>query len=407
MNCRSCNAPLTEVFVDLGMSPLSNAYIRADQLGAPEVFFPLDVRVCSECFLVQLPEYEAPDVIFGDYAYFSSYSDSWLKHASEYVSMITPRLGLGPQSHVVEIASNDGYLLQYFVDIGVPVLGIEPADSVAQAAIKKGIPTIVEFFGESLGRRLASEGQLADLVIGNNVLAHVPNLNDFVAGVKALLTPTGVATFEFPHLLHLVDRLEFDTIYHEHFSYFSFITVRSVFERHGLTLFDVEELESHGGSLRIYAKHTEDRSKDVLAAVEGLIDRERAAGFDSIETYRGFQPLVEAAKREILAFLIQAKNEGKRVVGYGAPAKGNTLLNYCGVRTDLIEYTVDRNPHKRDKFLPGTHIPVYAPEKIFEDQPDYVMVLPWNLKEEIIGQNLGIAEWGGRFVLPLPRVEVL
>jgi len=244
-------------------------------------------------------------------------------------------------------------------------------------------------------------------VIGNNVLAHVPNLNDFVAGVKALLTPTGVATFEFPHLLHLVDRLEFDTIYHEHFSYFSFITVRSVFERHGLTLFDVEELESHGGSLRIYAKHTEDRSKDVLAAVEGLIDRERAAGFDSIETYRGFQPLVEAAKREILAFLIQAKNEGKRVVGYGAPAKGNTLLNYCGVRTDLIEYTVDRNPHKRDKFLPGTHIPVYAPEKIFEDQPDYVMVLPWNLKEEIIGQNLGIAEWGGRFVLPLPRVEVL
>lgn len=407
MNCRFCDSPLTEVFVDLGMSPLSNAYLRSDQVASPEVFYPLDVRVCSNCFLVQLPQYATPDVIFDDYAYFSSYSDSWLEHAKAYVDMAMRRFGLNDQSHVIEIASNDGYLLQYFAAQGVPVLGIEPAGTVAAAAVSKGIPTVVEFFGVQLAERLISEGARADLIIGNNVLAHVPDLNDFVAGVKTMLASTGVATFEFPHLMHLVDRLEFDTIYHEHFSYFSFLTVQRVFASHGLTLFDVEELTSHGGSLRIFACHDGDGARCVMPAVEDLLRREQAAGFASIETYRGFQPRVEAAKRDILSFLIKAKDEGKSVVGYGAPAKGNTLLNYCGVRTDLLEYTVDRNPHKLNKFLPGTHVPVYAPDKIFETRPDFVLILPWNLKDEIIGLNSGIAEWGGRFVLPLPTVEAL
>ncbi|MGB4593271.1 MAG: class I SAM-dependent methyltransferase [Coriobacteriia bacterium] len=407
MNCRFCNTPLSDVFVDLGMSPLSNGYLRPDQLGDPEVFFPLVVRVCSECFLVQLPEYEAPDVIFDDYHYFSSYSDSWLAHAKRYVEAVSPRFGIDSNSMVVEIASNDGYLLQYFAEAGVPVLGVEPADTVAAAAIAKGIPTRIEFFGEELATRLVAEGNRADLVIGNNVLAHVPDLNDFVAGVRVLLAPTGVATFEFPHLMHLVDRLEFDTIYHEHFSYFSFLTVQRIFASHGLTLFDVDELPSHGGSLRIYARHDNDASQPVLPAVDALLSRERSAGFDSMEAYRGFQPRVDAAKRDLLTFLIEAKNEGKSVVGYGAPAKGNTLLNYCGVRADLLQYTVDRNPHKQGTFLPGTHIPVYGPEHIAETRPDYVLILPWNLKDEIVEQLAGVAEWGGRFVIPLPEVEVL
>lgn len=408
MNCRFCNTPLTDVFVDLGMSPLSNAYLRADQLGDREVFYPLDVRVCHNCFLVQLPAHETPDVIFADdYAYFSSYSDSWLAHAKAYVDAITPRLGLNAGSQVVEIASNDGYLLQYFLEKGIPVLGVEPADTTAIVAVEKGIPTLVEFFGTELANRLVAEGKRADLVLGNNVLAHVPDLNDFVEGVKILLKPGGVNTFEFPHLLHLVDRLEFDTIYHEHYSYFSLVTVQQVFAAHGLTVFNVEELPTHGGSLRIYTRHADDESKPVTEAVEELLVRERQAGFDSIESYRGFQLKVDTAKRDLLTFLITAKNEGKSVVGYGAPAKGNTLLNFCGVRTDLIEYTVDRSPHKQNKFLPGTHIPIFAPERISETKPDYVLILPWNLKDEIVGQMAGIGEWGGRFVLPLPTVEVL
>lgn len=407
MNCRFCGAPLTEVFVDLGMSPLSNAYLRPEHAHDPEVFYPLDVRVCSACFLVQLPEYAAPEAIFDDYAYFSSYSTSWLEHAKSYVEMMVPRLGLDGTSQVVELASNDGYLLQYFVQQGIPVLGIEPAATTAEVAIAKGVPTLVEFFGQGLAGRLVSEGKQADLILGNNVLAHVPALNDFVAGVKTLLKPDGVATFEFPQLLTLVDNLEFDTIYHEHFSYFSLGTARRVFAAHGLTLFDVDELPTHGGSLRVYVRHEEDDTKPIAEAVGALLLREAAAGLNDITSYRGFQSRVDAAKRELLKFLIATKEAGQTVVGYGAPAKGNTLLNYCGVRADLLAYTVDRSPHKQGRLLPGTHVPVFAPERIFETKPDYVLILPWNLKDEITEQMARIAEWGGKFVTPLPEVSVL
>lgn len=407
MDCRFCGTPLTDVFVDLGMSPLSNAYLTDGQLGSAETFFPLDVRVCGNCFLVQLPQYETPDVIFGDYAYFSSFSTSWLEHARRYVEKVTPRFGLGADSQVVELASNDGYLLQYFLERGIPVLGVEPANTVAAAAREKGIPTVEEFFGVTVAERLSAEGKSADLILGNNVLAHVPDLNDFVAGIKVLLKPTGAVTLEFPHLMQLMDRLEFDTIYHEHFSYFSFVTVNRVLAYHGLVVFDVEELPTHGGSLRVYARHDADGSKPVEASVGDLLERERAAGFEDLETYRGFQPKVDAAKRGILSFLIGAKNEGKTVVGYGAAAKGNTLLNFCGVRTDLLAYSVDRNPAKQGKFLPGTHIPVLAPEAMRETKPDYVLILPWNLKDEIVQQHAYIREWGGRFVVPLPEVRVL
>jgi SAM-dependent methyltransferase len=389
------------------MSPLSNSFLTREHLGSPETFFPLDVRVCSECFLVQLPEYESPDVIFGDYAYFSSYSTSWLEHAKRYVDKMTPLLGLDEESLVVEVASNDGYLLQYFVERDVPVLGIEPAFTVAEAARAKGVPTVEEFFGVALAERLRGEGKNADLILGNNVLAHVPELNDFVAGLGVLLKPTGVVTLEFPHLLRLIEGLQFDTIYHEHFSYFSLLTARRVLAAHGLIVFDVEELPTHGGSLRLYARQAPDESRPVMGRVGDLLDRERAAGLDGLAGYRGFQAKVDAAKRDVLQFLITAKNEGKAVAAYGAAAKGNTLLNYCGARGDLLDYTVDMNPYKQGRFLPGTHIPVYAPERLRETKPDYVLILPWNLKDEIVRQHSYISEWGGRFVIPLPAVEVL
>ena len=406
-NCRFCDAPLSLSFADLGMSPPSNSFLKPEQLGRMEKFYPLHARVCGSCFLVQLEEFETPEQIFSDYAYFSSYSDSWLAHARAYTGMMTGRFGLGPKSKVIEIASNDGYLLQYFVAQGIPVLGIEPAANVAKAAEKKGVPSLVKFFGTQTAKELVSQGTRADLLLGNNVLAHVPELNDFVAGMKILLAPRGVITMEFPHLLKLMRENQFDTIYHEHFSYFSFLTVQQVFAKHGLALFDVEEIPTHGGSLRIFARHAEDADKAVAARVADLLARERAAGLDRIDAYRAFDEQVKETKRRLLEFLIGAKRAGKRIAGYGAPAKGNTLLNYCGIRADFIDYTVDRSPHKQGCFLPGVHIPIYGPERIHETRPDYVLILPWNLKDEIVAQMADVRSWGGRFVVPIPQVKVL
>ena len=405
--CRFCAKPLTLSFADLGMSPPSNAYLKPDQLGRMEKFYPLHAWVCASCLLVQLEEFETPEQIFSDYAYFSSYSESWLAHARGYTAMMTKRFGLGAKSKVVEIASNDGYLLQYFVAAGVPVLGIEPAANVAKVAEEKGVPTLVRFFGTNTAQELVSQGTRADVLLGNNVLAHVPDLNDFVAGMKILLAPDGVITMEFPHLLRLMQENQFDTIYHEHFSYFSFLTVREVFAAHGITLFDVEELPTHGGSLRIFGKHANDTASAVSPAVEGLLARERAAGLDRIDAYRAFEEQVKETKRRLLEFLIAAKRAGKTVVGYGAPAKGNTLLNYCGVRSDFIDYTVDLSPHKQGHFLPGVHIPVYDPERIRKTRPDYVLILPWNLKDEVVHQMADVRDWGGKFVVPIPEVRVL
>ncbi len=372
-----------------------------------EPFYPLVVYICQHCFLVQLEEFGSPENIFSDYAYFSSYSDTWLKHAKNYVDKMTGRLGINHESFVVEIASNDGYLLQYLVERGVPVLGIEPAHNVAEAAKIKGIPTEEVFFGVQTAKRLVSEGKSADLLLGNNVLAHVPELNDFVEGLKILLKPAGVITMEFPHLVRLVEEVQFDTIYHEHFSYFSLLTVGKVFAAHELTIFDVEELPTHGGSLRIYAKHQSDESKNVSEQVLELRKREDKAGYTDIEHYLNFNEKVKAAKREILNFLIQAKEEGKTIVGYGAPAKGNTLLNYCGIRTDFLDYTVDRSPHKQGHFLPGSHIPVEAPDRIKQTKPDYLFILPWNIKDEIMEQMKHIREWGGKFVIPIPKLQII
>lgn len=405
-SCRFCGAQLRETFVDLGMSPLSNAFLAADQLQRMEPFYPLHVYVCGECFLVQLQQFETPEHIFGNYAYFSSYSDTWLEHARRYVDMAAARFRLGRESYVVELASNDGYLLQYFVQKGIPVLGIEPARNVAQVALAKGIPTEMFFFGAETARGLAAKGRRADLLIGNNILAHVPDLNDFVAGMKALLAPGGVITMEFPHLVRLMEQNQFDTIYHEHFSYFSFGTAERVFARHGLALFDVEELPTHGGSLRIYACHRE-AGRPVEDRVGRMKALEAARGMDRLDAYRRFDERVRHTKCRILQFFIDAKQGGKSVVGYGAPAKGNTLLNYCGIRTDLLEFTVDRSPEKQGKFLPGTHIPVYAPETIAERRPDYVFILPWNLRDEIVRTMAHVRQWGGRFVVPIPEVEVI
>jgi SAM-dependent methyltransferase len=406
VTCRFCGSPLAETFVDLGMSPLSNAFLTASQLHRMEPFFPLHVWVCGSCFLVQLEAFETPEQIFGDYAYFSSYSDTWLEHCRCYVAEAVKRFPLGPGSLVVELASNDGYLLQYFQQRGIAVLGVEPARNVAQAAIAKGVPTEAVFFGRDSARRLLAEGRAADLLIGNNVLAHVPDLNGFVAGMKILLKPDGVITMEFPHLVRLIEGNQFDTIYQEHFSYFSFLTAERVFARHGLRLFDVEELPTHGGSLRIYVCHADSRAQ-TGRRVARMKSEEAAYGIERIETYRRFGEKVHEVKRDVLAFLIDAWRRGKRVVGYGAPAKGNTLLNYCGIRSDLIEFTVDRSPEKQGKFLPGTHIPVYAPQKIFESKPDYVFILPWNLRDEIVRTMADIRQWGGQFVVPIPRVEVI
>ena len=405
--CRFCGASLRNTFVDLGMSPLANAYLTAMQLHQMEPFYPLHVYVCERCLLVQLEEFASPEHIFSDYAYFASYSDTWLRHARLYVEMATGRFGLGARSQVVEIASNDGYLLQYFVARGVPVLGIEPAANVAEAAAEKGIPTRVEFFGEGMARRLVAEGLRADLVVANNVLAHVPELNDFVRGLKILLKPQGAMTLEFPHLLRLIAENQFDTIYHEHFSYFSFTTVEKIFGAHGLILFDVEELPTHGGSLRIYAGHAEDASKAVAPRVMALKAREEAMGLTRLDSYLSYAERVKETKRNLLAFLIAAKHEGKSITGYGAPAKGNTLLNYCGIRSDFIDYTVDRSPHKQGRFLPGTHIAIYHPDKIKETRPDYLLILPWNLTDEITEQIGYIRQWGGQFVVPIPGVRMI
>ena len=404
--CRFCSAPLSETFVDLGMSPPSNSYRTRDDLSKMERFYPLHVYTCGRCLLVQLQEFETPEQIFSEYAYFSSCSDSWLEHCRQYVESVTKRFGLGGQSSIIELASNDGYLLQYFKAKGVPVLGIEPAKNVAKIAIAKGIPTETVFFGVQTARDLVSAGKRADLLIGNNVLAHVPELNDFVAGMKIVLSEQGVITMEFPHLMQMMRQTQFDTIYHEHFSYYSFGTVQKIFAAHGLRLFDVEELPTHGGSLRIYGCHAQDGRAD-LPRVAAMLELERAEGLDRIETYGDFGRKVQKVKQDLLEFLIQAKRDGKRVVGYGAPAKGNTLLNYCGIRTDFIDFTVDRNTYKQGRYLPGTNIPIREPESIRQAKPDYVFILPWNIKDEVMEQVGYIRQWGGRFVVPIPRLEVL
>lgn len=389
------------------MSPLCESYLKREQLNEMEPFYPLHVFVCSRCFLVQLEEFVSPDHIFTEYAYFASFSESWLDHCRRYTDEMRDRFGLDRNSLVVEVASNDGYLLQYFVQKGIPVLGVEPAANVAKAAEEKKVPTLVKFFGKQVATELARGERRADLLVGNNVLAQVPDLGDFVAGMKILLKPEGVLTMEFPHLLKLMDENQFDTIYHEHFSYFSFLTAQKIFEAHGLELFDVEELTTHGGSLRIFGRHAEDGSKPITQRARQLADREHGAGLTNLDTYHSFSEKVKRTKRELLRCLIRAKDEGKSIVGYGAPGKGNTLLNYCGVGRDLLDYTVDRNPYKQGRFTPGAHIPIYAPDKIRETRPDYVLILPWNLKQEIMQQISFIREWGGKFIVPIPEAAIL
>lgn len=404
--CRCCGTPLEHTFVDLGMSPLCESYVSREGLNQMEPFYPLHVYVCHHCFLVQLEEYVKAKEIFSEYAYFSSYSDSWLEHVRNYTDMIVARLNLDQRSQVMELASNDGYLLQYFVKKGIPAIGVEPAANVALAAEQKGVPTIVKFFGKTTARELVAEFGKTDLIIGNNVLAQVPDLNDFVGGTKIALKSNGVITLEFPHLLQLMNQNQFDTIYHEHFSYFSLIAVEQVFARHDLCLFDVEELPTHGGSLRVYVCHAEDATKPVNNRVVELRNREKNSGFYRLDHYFTFGEKVKETKRKLLEFLIKAKWEGKTIAGYGAPGKGNTLLNYCGIRTDFIDYTVDRNPYKQGKFLPGTHIPIHDPQKIGETKPDYLLILPWNFKDEIMEQMKDIRQWGGQFVVPIPEVKV-
>jgi SAM-dependent methyltransferase len=404
--CRFCATELRHTVVDLGMSPLCESYVTAEQLNHMEPYYPLRVYVCHQCFLVQVQEYVSPEAIFREYAYFSSYSDSWLAHVKGYVNMITERLGLTPASQVVELGSNDGYLLQYFVAKGIPVLGVEPARNVAAEAVAKGVPTVTEMFGRQTAAELAASGHQADLLCGANVLAQVSDLNDFVGGMQRLLKPGGVVTVEFPHLMRLVEENQFDTIYHEHFSYFSLISAERVFAAHGLTLFDVEELPTHGGSLRIYARHVEDASKPVGFRVRDLRAREEASGFNRLDRYASFTEQVHETKRRLLECLIAAKRRGKRIAGYGAPGKGNTLLNYCGIGRDFLDYTVDRNPYKQGKFLPGTHVPIHPPEALWETRPDYVLILPWNLKDEIMEQVADIRSWGGQFLVPIPDVKV-
>lgn len=404
--CRFCQTPLLQTFADLGMSPLANSYIKNENLFSVESFYPLHAYVCSSCYLVQLEEFESPEHIFGDYAYFSSFSDSWLNHCKEYSESITHRLDLNQNSTVIEIASNDGYLLQYFLQKNISVLGIEPAANVAKVAQEKGVETKVCFFGKETAQGLKGEGYQADLLMANNVLAHVPDINDFVSGMKVILKSDGVITVEFPHLLNLIDFNQFDTIYHEHFSYLSLITVEKIFNHHGLKIFDVEQLSTHGGSLRIYGCHQEDSPKVQKENVINLKKLELEKGLGSLTVYQNFAEKVKETKRKVLEFLIQTKRAGKTIVGYGAPAKGNTLLNYCGIRTDFLDFTVDRSPYKQGLYLPGTHIPIKSPDEIKVVKPDYVMILPWNLQGEIMEQMSYIREWGGKFVIPIPELEV-
>ena len=406
IKCRFCSTPLKHSFVDLGVSPLANSYLKEEQLLQMEPFFPLQAYVCEKCYLVQLPVFQSSAEIFSDYAYFSSFAETLLKHSKEYVGLVIDRFGFSSNSLVVEIASNDGYLLQYFKGKGVPVLGIEPANNVAKAAQDAGIPTIVKFFGARTAAELAKEDKHADLLIGNNVLAHVPDLNDFVKGLKIILKPDGIITIEFPHLMRLIEKKEFDTIYHEHFSYFSLITAKEVFAAHNLSIFDVEEIPTHGGSLRIYACHAEDTSKTVTQRVIDLVKRENDVGFTSMEYYLSFNEQIKETKRNILDFMINAKREGKSIVGYGAPAKASTLLNYCGIQTDFIDFAVDLSPHKQNHFIPGARIPIYHPDKVREARPDFLLILPWNIKEEIMEQMSYIREWDGKFVVLIPEVKV-
>ena len=405
--CRFCEKPLKYTIARLGMSPLSNSYLTEEKLLQMEPFYPLNVYVCEQCFLVQWPEFESPGHIFSDYAYFASFSETWLEHARDYVEQVTARFGLDSKSHIIEIGSNDGYLLQYFVEREIPSLGIEPAGNVAKVASKAGIPTLVKFFNQETAKELVSQSKQADLIVANNVLAQVPALNDFVAGMKTLLKPQCIITIEFPHLLNLIGENQFDTIYHEHFSYFSFITAEKILAEFGLTIFDVDELPTHGGSLRIYATHAENTAESKTNQVDELRGKEHAAGLTQLKHYLVFNQKIEQTKRNLLDFLIRVKNRGESIAGYGAPAKGNTLLNYCGIRSDFLDYTVDRSPHKQSQFLPGSHIPIYHPDKIRETKPDYVLILPWNLKDEIMEQMKFIRKWQGKFIVPIPEVKVL
>jgi SAM-dependent methyltransferase len=404
--CRLCGERLEDSFVNLGMSPLCESIVTIDQLDAMERFFPLHVLVCRNCFLVQLKEYVSAEEIFTEYDYFSSYSTSWVAHARVYCEMIKDRLGLGPKSLVVELASNDGYLLQHFLRLGVPVLGVEPAANVAKVALQRGIPTRVDFFGVALAEQLVAEGYRADLIVGNNVLAQVPDLNDFVSGMRRLLKPEGVITLEFPHLQRLIEGSQFDTIYHEHFSYFSFVTIEKIAVKHKLKPIDVDELTTHGGSLRVYFAHQESKRQPARAVID-MLARERDLGFLEIGTYTSFAEQTRRTKRKLVAFLIRAKDEGKTICGYGAPGKGNTLLNYCGIGTDFLDFTVDRNPYKHGRFTPGMHIPIYDVSAIDAAKPDYILILPWNLRREIVQQMRHVADWGGKFVVPIPEVEVI
>jgi SAM-dependent methyltransferase len=408
MNCRFCGTPLTHEFIDLVHAPPSNAFLTREQLNEPEVFYPLKLFVCEACFLVQVDEYKNSREIFdAGYVYFSSFSTTWLRHARTYVNRMTERFGYDRNSQIVEIASNDGYLLQYFMEKGIPVLGVEPAEGTAAVARQRGIETLSAFFGRSLARRLADEERQADLLIGNNVLAHVPDLHDFVAGLKIALKPRGIITMEFPHLMQLVDDCLFDIIYHEHFSYLSFLTVQAIFQHHGLTLFDVEELPTQGGSLRIFARHAEDSSRDISENVMARAEKERSRGLRTLGYYENFQRRVDQIKDDLLKFLIEQRERGRKVAAYGAAAKGNTLLNYCGIRKDLLPFVVDASPHKQGRYLPGSHIPVVEEAQIRLHRPDYLLILPWNLREEIMAQLDYIRAWGGKFVAPLPRVQVI
>ncbi|MGZ3860077.1 MAG: methyltransferase domain-containing protein [Flavisolibacter sp.] len=408
MQCRFCKSELTNVFIDLGNSPASNSFLLKEQLNEPEVFYPLKVYTCSKCFLVQVDEYKKSDSIFDDqYVYFSSYSKSWLDHARKYTDMMTERFGYSPASQIMEIASNDGYLLQYFKEKNIPVLGIEPTANTARVALEKGIETITRFFGVSLAQELADSGRKADLLLGNNVLAHVPDIIDFVAGMKIVLKDHGVITMEFPHLMQLIDNNQFDTIYHEHFSYLSFLTVKQIFESQGLILFDVDEIPTHGGSLRIYAKHLADESKMVSPNVEILLKKEKAKGMNSLSYYDNFQQKALKVKLDFLEFLIDQKKSGGHVAGYGAAAKGNTLLNYCGVKSDLVDYVVDANPNKQNKWLPASHIPVVDEKRLMDNKPEYVVIFPWNIKKEVMKQLHYIRNWNGKFVIPIPQLEVV
>ncbi len=405
-SCRHCGSPLELTMIDLGVSPLCQTVITTDRLEAMEPFYPLHVRVCSRCWLAQLPEFVSPEALFAEYAYFSAYSDSWVEHSRRYVEMAVERFELGTDDLVIEIASNDGYLLQHFLPLGIPVLGVEPARNVADSAIERGVPTLVEFFGRELAERLVREGRSASLVLGNNVLAQVPDINDFADGVAIVLGPGGTATFEFPHLARLIEHLEYDTIYHEHFSYFSLHAIRSIFERAGLALVDVEEIPTHGGSLRVYLRHAPEAVAP-SQEVSRVLSAEDREGLRDPGTYARFAEAVRESKRALLALLIEHNRDGKQVVGYGAPGKGNTLLNYCGIRTDLLRYTVDRNPYKQGTFTPGTRIPVHPPERIAETRPDTIVILPWNLAREIGDQLAYTAEWGAELVVPVPTARVI